>query len=178
MWIIGLADISTKFVCKSSRELRSIVLYWFKCRLYMLLFSMVANLIVLTNGSRANNAKKMRALDIIRHEYKQALIDSYSILPLLIPHRANYIDTFAKECSKKMISATCPFPKNFWTTWMNDMGCALAGQQEYVEFLSGKSPKQIPSTELRKAILSLKSGEIKFVAKDNSLSPLSRLSSE
>jgi hypothetical protein len=142
----------------------------------MLLFSMIADLIVLTNGS--NNAKKMRALDIARHEYKQALIDSYSILPLQIHPRANYIDTFAKEHSKKLISATRPFPKNFWTTWMNSMECALAGQQEHVEFLSGKSPKQIPSSELSKAIVSLKSGEIKFMAKDNSPSPLPRLSSE
>jgi hypothetical protein len=144
----------------------------------MLLFSMIADLIVLANGSRANNANKMRKLDIIRLEYKQALIDSYSILSLQILPRANYPDTFAREYSKKLLSATRPFPKNFWTTWMNDMECALAGQQEYVEFLSGKSLKQIPSTKLSQAIVLFKSGNIKFVAKDNSPSPLSRLPSE
>lgn len=145
----------------------------------MLLFSMIADLIVLANGSRVNNATKMRKLDIIRLEYKQALIDSYSIFPLQILLRANYPDTFAREYSKKLLSsATCPFPKNFWTTWMNDMECALAGQQEYVEFLSGKSPKQIPSTKLSHAIVLFRSGDIKFVAKDNGPSPLSRLPSE
>jgi hypothetical protein len=61
---------------------------------------------------------------------------------------------------------------------MNDMECTLAGQQEYVEFLSSKSPKQIPSSKLNKAIMLFKSGEIKFVAKDNSSSPRPRLSSE
>jgi hypothetical protein len=175
---IGLADISTKFVCKSSRELRSIAFYWFKCRLFILLFSMIADLIVLANGSRASNAKKMRTLDIIRLEYKQALIDSYSILRLQILPQANNPDIFAREYSKKPLSATRPFPKNFWTTWMNDMECELAGQQEYVEFLSDKSPKQIPSTKLSQAIMLFKLGDIKFVAKDNSPSPLSRLPSE
>ena len=50
---------------------------------------------------------------------------------------------------------------------MNDVECVLAGPQGYVDFLYGKGPKQIPSSKLREAIMLFKSGEVKFMAKDN-----------